>query len=482
MAVLRKMKDGWLFALTFGIVLLSRLPFIHAGYGIDPDAWRVLQSAQFIASTHEYTVSRLPGYPVQEILYSIFSDKGPVYFNGMTAFFSAAGIGLFVLALRKIGSSDSLLTGIALACTPIVFINSVNSMDYVWALSFVLGSMYCIIVRRPVVAGVLLGLAVGCRITSGAMAVPLGMMLAVNNSEKKALIKEIVQFLAGTIAVSATVFSPVYMKYGFGFFTFSDGDTPMTAILRAATIEVWGVIGLLAIVAAIAVAIARRKRIQQETAISPTTPWGWIMSWTVGVGLYATAFLRLPGDAGYLIPVLPFLFLLLGRYSSRRNFVVVCIAVVSSSFLVGIDSTDRPWSVSPSKFSVTISAGGRKLAVDLLQGPIINDRLRRLRRMEFVDRVVSFAESQQNRCVIVAGVWLPQIVMTLGGKLPDNRDSSYSLTSGRATYVGLLDEGAVEQYLYQGRRVYYIQGQEEYNRETLGVNIVELGAQEIFFH
>ena len=481
MVELKKLNDGSLFALTFGIVLLSRVPFIYAGYGIDPDAWRVLHSAQSIASTHEYTASRLPGSPVQEILYSIFLNKEPVYFNGTTAIFSAAGIGLFVLALRKIGSTDSLLTGIALASTPVVFINSVNSMDYVWALSFVLGSMYCILVRRPMIAGILLGLAVGCRITSGGMALPLGMMLDVINSEKKVQMKETVQFLAGSFAISIAAYSPVYMKYGFGFFTFSDGNTPLVAILRTATIEVWGVVGLLAIIAATAVAIAQRKRIQQENSISPTIPRGWIISWTVAVGIYVIAFLRLPGEAGYLIPVLPFLFLLLGRYSSRRNFVVTCIAVVSSSFLIGIDSIDRPWSVSPSKFSVILSTGGRKLAADLLQGPIINDRLRRLRRMEFVARVISFAEREQNRSVIVAGVWLPQIVMTLGGKLSDNRDTSYSLPFGRATFVGLLDKKAIEQCLYQGRRVYFIQGQEDYNKEALGVNIVELGAQVVFF-
>lgn len=481
MVELKKLNDGSLFALTFGIVLLSRIPFIYAGYGIDPDAWRVLHSAQFIASNHGYTASRLPGSPVQEILYSIFLDKEPLYFNGTTALFSAAGIGLFVLALRKLGSRDSLLTGIALACTPVVFINSVNSMDYVWALSFVLGSMYCILVRRPMVAGLLLGLAVGCRITSGGMALPLAMMLVVNNSEKKVQMKETVQFLAGSFAVSVAAYSPVYMKYGFGFFTFNDGYPPLAAILRTATIEVWGVVGLLAIVAAITVAIAQRKRIQQENSIPPTIPRIWIISWIVAVGIYIIAFLRLPGEAGYLIPVLPFLFLLLGRYLNRRNFIVASIAVVSSSFLIGIDSIDRPWSVSPSKFSVAISAGGRKLAVDLLQGPIINDRLRRLRRMEFVARVVSFAEREQNRSVIVAGVWLPQIVITIGGTLSDNRDASYSLQFGRATFVGLLDKRTIEQYLYQGRRVYYIKGQEEYNREALGVNIVELGAQEVFF-
>lgn len=475
------MKDGSLFAVTFGVVLLSRVPFIHAGYGNDPDAWRVVQSARFIASTHEYAASRLPGYPVQEILYSLFLDKQPVYLNGTTALFSAAGIGLFVLALRKIGSSDSFLTGIALACTPVVFINSVNSMDYVWALSFVLGSLYCIIVRRPIIAGILLGLAVGCRITSGIMALPLAIMLAVKNSKKKVQTKEVMQFLAACIAVSATVFSPVYMKYGFGFFTFSDGYPPMSRILRIATIEVWGVIGLIAIVAASAVAIARRKTIQEESSVLPVVPWGWIISWTIAIGLYTIAFLRLPGDAGYLIPMLPFLFLLLGSFLPRRSFIVACIAVVSSSFLIGIDSIDRPWSVSPSKLSVTISVGGRRLAVDLLHGPIINDRLRRLQRMEFIVRVLSFAENQQNRCVIVAGVWLPQIVTTLGGILSDNRDASYSLISDQATYVGLLDERAVKQYLFEGRGVYYIQGQEEYNQEALGTNIVKLGARELFF-
>lgn len=473
------MKEGWLFLVTFGVVFLSRLPFISAGYGIDPDAWRVVNSARTIAATREYTASRLPGYPVQEIVCSFFADRGPSYFNGVTALLSAAGVGMFVLSLRRIGARDPLLTGLALAGIPVVYINSVNSLDNLWALSFILGGFYLIVSRRPLLAGILLGIAVGCRITSGAMVIPFGMMLAKHKDANKNDWSGAGQFLAASLIVGAMAFVPVFLKYGFGFMTFTSGHPSLALVLRTVTVEVWGVIGLAALVTVVVVGIAQRKESVEKISFTLGIPRLWVTSWIVGIGLYVAAFSVLPAEAGYLIPALPFVLLILAQYTSRRNFVAFCLAAVCSSFLVVIDSIDRPWSVSPSKVSVAMTAGGRSLVLDFLNGPIVNDRLRRLRRMEFVDRVIAFADGQHHESVIVAGAWLPQIVMTLGGRLGENSDASFSYRSGLTTYAGLLNEKTLEDHIRKGRRVFYIPGQEVYNEDALGVKIAQMGAREI---
>ena len=66
-------------------VLATRLPFIFEGYGIDGDSWSVAITARHLHDTGEYTASRLPGYPVHEVLSSFFIDMGPAGLNLLSA-------------------------------------------------------------------------------------------------------------------------------------------------------------------------------------------------------------------------------------------------------------------------------------------------------------------------------------------------------------------------------------------------------------
>ena len=61
-------NDRLKYFLFFLAVLLSRLPFISDGYGLDGDSWAVALTARNIHDTGSYEASRLPGYPVQELL------------------------------------------------------------------------------------------------------------------------------------------------------------------------------------------------------------------------------------------------------------------------------------------------------------------------------------------------------------------------------------------------------------------------------
>lgn len=63
--------NGWkrqsgLLLMLGALVLGSRLPFLDAGYGLDPDAWRLARAAHGIATKGVFQVSRLPGHPVVE--------------------------------------------------------------------------------------------------------------------------------------------------------------------------------------------------------------------------------------------------------------------------------------------------------------------------------------------------------------------------------------------------------------------------------
>ena len=95
----------------------------------------------------------MPGYPLPETSYALIWRAGPLAINGLTALLSTVAFVFFALTLKRLCSPDYLLAGLALVFTPVIYINSVTSMDYVWALAFLLASQYWILARKSMLAG-----------------------------------------------------------------------------------------------------------------------------------------------------------------------------------------------------------------------------------------------------------------------------------------------------------------------------------------
>jgi len=241
------------------LVVLSRIPFLSAGYGVDFDAWRVAGAARTIATTHVYTAARFPGNPVHEVVCAMLLPGGYIALNTATALFSGMAAAFFALSVRVLGGKDYALAGLALAFTPVVFISSTTTIDYVWALAFTMGSLYFVLIGRPVLAGLMLGGAIGCRLTSGAMLIPLGIMLA--GRERRARLASLCTFVLGASLVAAVAFAPVVLRYGWGFFRFFENGLPTFAeAARRATEGVWGRVGFLALlVATFSLVFSRRS-------------------------------------------------------------------------------------------------------------------------------------------------------------------------------------------------------------------------------
>jgi hypothetical protein len=227
------------------IIFASRVPFLNAGYGVNVDAWRVARVARNIAQTGNYEASRLPGYPVHEIVCSLLWRGGPLALNGASAVFGIAAVLAFALFAARVGVRDFLLAGLAIAMTPIFYISSVTSKDYVWALAFVLVSLLAARGGRALLAGVLLGLATGCRITSLVMLLPIGLIL-IGASEGERRIRNILMLTVSCVAISAVVFWPVFAKYGSGVLTFYENHArpDWRTVLERGTIEIWGTVGV----------------------------------------------------------------------------------------------------------------------------------------------------------------------------------------------------------------------------------------------
>ena len=331
------------FALVALAVLATRIPFLGEMYGLDTDTPIVVNTARELAATGVYHTSRFPGYPVTEMVFTLVAFAGPWVLNGLTALASAVGAGFFALIVRRLGGRDAALAALALAAVPAVYIDSTSTMDYVWALAFLIASLYFSLGRRAVVAGVLLGLATGTRITSVLYVVPLAMLL-VDRDDVRATLRRLGAF-GGSAAVSwAIAFSPMFLAYGVNldFLQRMAYARPLRSSLDMITLGVWGEVGVLGLaIGAVAAlgAMVSKGPVLVETAEGAVP--SRLATWVVGVAIGVGAFLIQPIETGFLVPYVPWLLLLLAALVPRRVFVTVCLLVIVSPF-VGFSDPEPP--------------------------------------------------------------------------------------------------------------------------------------------
>jgi len=276
----------------------------------------------------------------------------------------------FAMIARKLQFHNWLLAAVALAATPIFFVSSVCSKDYIWALAFVLLSLLSALHNRPVLCGILLGLATGCRITSLAMGLPLALILFEQPTGRDRL-RALLQFSVAAAIVAILAFSPVWLHYGTSFFSFYENHArpDWETIARRGLIEVWGVAGLVGLgIGAVGLSLRR-------TRTAPTNRWV-VPALLLAVVIYICAYLRLPDQAGYLLPIVPAVLLLWQQFASRRTFqaVAACLliapfvevsnhgfspgAIIASVSASAVVNVDLPW--NPARLEQRIARAWRK--------------------------------------------------------------------------------------------------------------------------
>jgi hypothetical protein len=432
-------NDASIFVVVTAVVLLTRLPFLDAGYGAIKDAWRVASAARLISTTHEYWASRFPPHPLHELSAAFIWQGGPLALNLATALVSSAGIAFFALSARRLGYASWLPATAALAMTPQIYIASTTTIDYLWALWLMLAGLYFALRGRVPATGVLMGLAIGARLTSGAMLVPLSVVIALkSNRGTRARNLAIVWSLA--CLLGASLFVPAVHRYGWDTLTFAEiADHRVLEILRRATLEVWGVVGTLGICGAVAYQIAWAARSGRGWTLPGAASHVYV--WLLAVVLFTIAFIRLPHLPAYLIPAVPFVLLLLHELLDRKAFVTACAALVVSPF-VGLG----PSGVRP--------------------GAILDDRIKRTELRDAADRFVRIGNRLPGRNVIVAGHWnAPVYVYVL--ERPDES----------TRYVYLLTAVDAERLHRSGVNLYYLPGQRALNRERHGIDLRDYGAR-----
>lgn len=426
-------------------VACSRLPFLGPGYGIDPDAYRVISAARSIRSG-VYVASRLPGYPAHECITALLLPGGPRLINGATALMSAvATLALVQIGLHmRMSTWASCMLGLAFGFTPVVYRNSVCSIDYVWAIALVLLAVERTLRSRAITAGILLGLAIGMRITSGAMLLPL--LLLLRSVSRERFWRAATELVASALSVGALCFAPVFATYGPSFFDYYSIGKPATVarLVELGTTEVWGSMGLLAWLLIFAALAFHHGRVSSSLRDASTRlRLGALL---LACALPIAAFLALPHEAGYLIPLVPFALLAAASSLPGYPITVAAVLLLASSF-TSLEDGRLSW-----------------------PGPLHFERDARREQVSAARGVIAAAAALPGKALIIAGLRFPVIEAKLKGA-----------RAGEHLFVYLIESPSeLERYTADGYAIYYTdRSVERRQRERCGIALTEIGAQRL---
>lgn len=428
------------------LVLITRLPFLHAGYGVEEDSWGIAVAAYH---THLYGVmeaSRLPGHPVNELVYSLFWGYGPWLFNLFSALCSVVCFVVFYLTLKKLEVNNKLWASLALVFTPVVYINSTCTIDYLWALLFSLAAFYALIHRNLFLSAVFLGLAVGCRINSAILYIPfLSWLYFVNN--KKLPLVDFFKFSLVFGLMSIVCFIPVIAVYGSSFFSYSD-QFPYPSIAKVVYKASIGVVGLPAVLMLILLLVTGLRK-AQILKIKPAVNYFCLSLFILQLWSY----LMLPQKSAYLMLLVPFGILWLAELLPSKGFVFFCFSLIFSSFFMSVNLTDSLRGARYSGLAIKKTISGQEVFFDPLTGPVLNDYTKRLNKLDYTRKVIEKANAIKYPAIIICGWWFNQLLVEQMDK-PNQ---------GMVKYAFYLSPKMLENYNLRGYQIYYLSEQDVYN-------------------
>jgi hypothetical protein len=272
------------------------------------------------------------------------------------------------------------------------------------------------------------------------MLLPLGAYLLAASSARPG--RDLVRLALPALLVGAACFAPVFLVYGPEALTFVDRYPPLSSVLFYISLGVWGPLGFAALaVLALLIALRGRDSLAQLHG-APRRAALWLA--LPSILIYTALYLRVPYEAGYLVPMLPFAFLLLGMLARPTWLRVFCVLVIVSPFFPGL------------------TRSGPTLA-----GPILRDHQKRSADQRLARAAIDVAATLPEPALIVAGLHYPRIRVELGGD-----------GQGPHRYVYLIEgDGDYDRLVAEGRTVYYLPRSERFNANIYGLDLGAKGAR-----
>ena len=468
--------------LFFG-VLASRLPFCGRDFGVEPDAYRIVLAARHFAATGELICIRSPCHPVPVLTYGAVCPISCTVFNTVTALLSAMAAVAFSRALKSLGVKSGALAAAAVALSPLVYINSASAMDYIWALSFAALSVFGAVAERPLLSGIALGIAAGCRLEYGVIALPLLLYLTVTTARERRL-AAMFRWILGMGATTVAVFLPVLEKYDIGFIfgRFKTAATEkemkelrfLIKIIDQAVFQPFGGIGaaillilLVFVVAQLALSKDARGRFR---ALSPKK-LGWLLMCLTATALFLVGYLRAPYKAGYFLPAVPFVIgffaVVLNETRPGRIAAVAGFSgMLLSPFLIYISLGTAPGTFQHRWY---LTDDDRLPLYLGTTGPVFQKQQERGREQHrfyaTMEDIIALSRQSNRETVIVAGAMTPRLKIEWAPQIGDH-----------VRLVELIKRQSDLDAMRRSRTViYYLPSVDAYNKYSYNIDLKRYG-------
>lgn len=348
--------------LHLAFAALIYTPFVFFGYGEQPDSYLVVTTGRRLFATGTYFPSRRPGSLVYEVSQGLLDRiGGSIASNVGTVLMSLVFLATFTAILKrlKVPLGEYLIWVVVLL--PLYWNNSTVTMDYVWAMAFSTAGFLYAIKRQYAPAAILWALSVGTRLNTVVSLAGFFVYLWLEYpADRRKLVTA--SMISGLLAVLC--FIPSYLSanrtFEFMNVNVNVGDAALwTPYLRTGrfiykNIYLWGLaaflgmLGMLALYASDFRALARREW-RSLVAASAVTIVG-----------YEFFFYRYPTKTEYLLPLVPFVLILLGIALARRKKAMILLigaVAIYNVVSVNIAEPDLRWRARDASYRVSVERG-----------------------------------------------------------------------------------------------------------------------------
>lgn len=416
--------------------LISRLPFLAPGFGNDADAWRVVRAAKAIYKTGVYEVSRFPGFPVIEFGLVPIANMEPWVINGITTIFSLIMILFFWYFVGHFKVRNRFFLTLTVANAPIILKNSVITMDYIWALSFIMCALFLTTRNKLILSGVFFGLAIGCRATSAFFLLPTIYLLHKFDSEQKT--SNVIKLSLSSAVVGLACYLPVILTYGTNFLQLYEYEYPdLLQVSKRMTVFLWSRLGLYAVIIATIGIVSLPKQFRFGGKSNHEAKLLLKVS-VITLVIYLLLFIRLPHEPEYLIPTVPFTIIIFNHYLKKQMFYIFGSLVIIASF------------VSPCNRSI------------ICEGMVTSNYSTRKQDINQTHQILRVIEQVNEKAVILTAWYLPKLQYYC---------SHYDL--GDHLLVPHASRKELDEYLQSGYDIYYLPGIDKFNQLIHSVSLSE---------
>ena len=340
-----------------GACVLVYLPFVLLGYGTDLDVANVLRAGRSWVDDGVYQMSRGPGAVVHELSVGVLDRVGgSVLVNLASVGFAALALWSVHTLVRRDGGRWPEWSVLVLASNPWFWIAATSLGDFVWALGLVLAGAVLASRDRRLVAGVLFGLAIGCRASSVLLVLAWFAAELSGEAGWRTRRREVVAAAAVALVVGIVCFIPPWLDAGrtFGFI-----ENELEFVGGGVHLGRWAVKNL-AVVGPLA-GIVLLLGVPKLIGALKRGPASTIVRFSVfAIVVTELLFFRFPFKPLHLLPVVAALALLVGAspLATQRWLAALVVAqLVGGLVSLTFASPDTPDAARSGRIDVSLTAG-----------------------------------------------------------------------------------------------------------------------------